>query len=229
MGNNVNLDRKRFRYSGVDRANASHAQFSTKAMAMHCKKTPSFEVDVEHDSHYETGCLFYDANNGRSVTNAVRVLLFIYQSYTITVFFLSNWICVCFYVQERIFKNVDFWKSYFFKATKLFFLLCDWAPLNSEGRSGPYITNNASQISHNGEYLISSIEFCNKYIYNLMPACQTVQPNCVEGLMVCGIVYGDMYYKELLGSIERVGYCIPILDFYIVLHGVRCWKSTQMD
>ena len=58
MGNNVNPDRKRFRYSGVDMANASHAQFSTKAMAMHCKKTPSFEVVVEHDSHYESGYLF---------------------------------------------------------------------------------------------------------------------------------------------------------------------------
>ena len=58
MGNNVNPDRKRFRYSGVDRASGSHAQFSTKALAMHCKKAPSFEVVVEHDSHYESGCLF---------------------------------------------------------------------------------------------------------------------------------------------------------------------------
>ena len=33
----INIEyRERFRYSGVDRANASHTQLSTKAMAMHC-------------------------------------------------------------------------------------------------------------------------------------------------------------------------------------------------
>ena len=37
-----------------------------------------------------------------------------------------------------------------------------------------------------------------------------VQPDCVKGWVVCGTVYGDMYYKDLLGSIERVGYCIPV-------------------
>ena len=26
---------------------------------------------------------------------------------------MSNWICVCFYVQEMILKDVDFWKSFF--------------------------------------------------------------------------------------------------------------------
>ena len=28
--------------------------------------------------------------------------------------------------------------------------------------------------------------------------------------------------KDLLGSIARVGYCIPVLDFYLVLHGLSC-------
>ena len=30
-------------------------------------------------------------------------------------------------------------------------------------------------------------------------------------------VYGDMHLKDLMGSIARVGYCIPVLDFYLVL------------
>ena len=47
--------------------------------------------------------------------------------------------------------------------------------------------------------------------------------NCLWG------VYGDMHLKDLLGSIVRVGYCIPVPDFYLVLHGLRCRKSTIMD
>ena len=27
-------------------------------------------------------------------------------------------------------------------------------------------------------------------------------------------------------SFVRVGYCIPVPDFYLVLHGLRCLKST---
>ena len=30
-------------------------------------------------------------------------------------------------------------------------------------------------------------------------------------------------------SIVRVGYRFPVLDFYLVLHGLRCRKSTIMD
>ena len=55
----------------------------------------------------------------------------------------------------------------------------------------------------------------------------TVQPDCLKGQVVCGTVYGDMHFKDLLGSIVRVGYCIPVPDFYLVLHGLR--KSTIMD
>ena len=40
--------------------------------------------------------------------------------------------------------------------------------------------------------------------------------------------YGDMHLKDL-GSIARVGYCIPVPDFYLVLHSLRCHKSTIMD
>ena len=35
--------------------------------------------------------------------------------------------------------------------------------------------------------------------------------------------------KDLLGSIVRVGYHIPFPDCYLVLHGLRCRKSTIMD
>ena len=57
----------------------------------------------------------------------------------------------------------------------------------------------------------------------------TVQPDCLKGQVVCGTVYGDMHLKDLMGSIARVGYCNPVPDFYLVLHGFRCTKSTIMD
>ena len=56
-----------------------------------------------------------------------------------------------------------------------------------------------------------------------------VQPNCLKDRVVYGTVYGEMYLKDLLGSFVRVGYRIPAPDFYLVLHGVRCRKSTVMD
>ena len=57
----------------------------------------------------------------------------------------------------------------------------------------------------------------------------TVQPDCLKGRVVCGTVYGDMHLKDLLGSFVRVGYRILVPDFYQVLHGLRCRKSTIMD
>ena len=57
----------------------------------------------------------------------------------------------------------------------------------------------------------------------------TVQPDCLKCRVVCGTVYGDMDLKDLLGSIVRVGYRIPVPDFYLVLHDIRCRKSTIMD
>ena len=38
----------------------------------------------------------------------------------------------------------------------------------------------------------------------------------------CVIVYEDMHYKDLLGSITREGYHIPVQDFYlhILLRGL---------
>ena len=56
-----------------------------------------------------------------------------------------------------------------------------------------------------------------------------MQPDCLKGRVVCGTVYGEMHLKDLLGSSARVGYCIQFPDFYLVLHGPRCWKSTIMD
>ena len=49
------------------------------------------------------------------------------------------------------------------------------------------------------------------------------------GRVVCGTVYEEMHLKDLLGSFVRVGYRIPVPDFYLVLHGLRCRKSTIMD
>ena len=55
-----------------------------------------------------------------------------------------------------------------------------------------------------------------------------VTPSCLKGRVVCGTVYGDMHVKDRLGSIVRVGYCIPDPDFYLVQHGLCCRKSTIM-
>ena len=55
----------------------------------------------------------------------------------------------------------------------------------------------------------------------------TVQPDCLKGRVVWRTVYGDMHLKDLLGSIA--GYSIPVPDFYLVLHGLRCRKNTIMD
>ena len=38
-----------------------------------------------------------------------------------------------------------------------------------------------------------------------------------------------MHLKDLMGSFVRVGYRIPVQDFYLVPHGLRCRKSTIMD
>ena len=56
-----------------------------------------------------------------------------------------------------------------------------------------------------------------------------LQPNCLKGRVVCGTVDGGIHLKDLLGSFVRVGYRIPVPDFYLVLHGLRCRKSTIMD
>ena len=56
-----------------------------------------------------------------------------------------------------------------------------------------------------------------------------VQPDSLKGRVVCGTVYRDMHLKDLLGSFAREGYCIPVPDFYLVLHGPHCRISTIMD
>ena len=45
---------------------------------------------------------------------------------------------------------------------------------------------------------------------------------CVRvGVWQCNpTVYGDMHLKDLQGSFVRVGYRIPVPDFYLVLHGL---------
>ena len=54
-----------------------------------------------------------------------------------------------------------------------------------------------------------------------------VQPDCINGRVVYGTVYGEMHLRDLLGSFVRVGYRIP--DFCLVLHGLCCPKSTLME
>ena len=65
--------------------------------------------------------------------------------------------------------------------------------------------------------------------YSIFTRARTVQPDCYKGWVVNRTVHGDMLFKDLLGSIARVGYCIPVPDFYLVLHGLKCRKSTIMD
>ena len=50
-----------------------------------------------------------------------------------------------------------------------------------------------------------------------------MQTDCLKGQ-----VGQEMHLKDLLGSIVRVGYHIPVPDFCLVLHGLRCRKSTIM-
>ena len=58
---------------------------------------------------------------------------------------------------------------------------------------------------------------------------------CIHACMHANIhtyihtVYGEMHLKDFLGSFVRVGYRIPVPDFYLVLHGLRCRKSTVID
>ena len=52
-----------------------------------------------------------------------------------------------------------------------------------------------------------------------------VQPDCLKGRVVFGTVYWDMHLKDLEGSIARVGYCITVPDFYLVLHCLRFRKT----
>ena len=47
-----------------------------------------------------------------------------------------------------------------------------------------------------------------------------------KGRVVFGTVYGDMHLKDLLGSIVREVYCIPVPDSYLVSHGLCCRRST---
>ena len=57
---------------------------------------------------------------------------------------------------------------------------------------------------------------------------QDVQGDCVKGQVVCGTVYGDMHYKDLLRSMVRVEYCILVPDFYLMLHGLWCRTVYQL-
>ena len=55
-----------------------------------------------------------------------------------------------------------------------------------------------------------------------------VQPDCGKGWVACGTLFGDMHYKDLLGSITREEYCIPIPDFFSRATWPLIRKSTLM-
>ena len=78
------------------------------------------------------------------------------------------------------------------------------------------------------------------YIYTYIHACMhaSIHPYIHAYMHACmhenihtyiHTVYGEMHLKDLLGSFVRVGYRIPVPDFYLVLHGLRCRKSTVID
>ena len=52
-----------------------------------------------------------------------------------------------------------------------------------------------------------------------------VQTDCLKGRVVFGPIYGNVHLKDLLRSIARVGYCIPVPDFYPMLHGLQGRKK----
>ena len=52
-----------------------------------------------------------------------------------------------------------------------------------------------------------------------------VQSDCVKGWVVCGNLFDDTHFKYHLGPIARVGYRIPVPDFHLVLHCLRCLKK----
>ena len=55
------------------------------------------------------------------------------------------------------------------------------------------------------------------------------QPDYAKGRVVCETVFRDLHYKDILGKITRIGYCIPVKDFYVVLYGLQCQKGILMD
>ena len=61
--------------------------------------------------------------------------------------------------------------------------------------------------------------------------CLAMQPDCVKtkGLECVLNSLRDMHYKDHLGLSVRVGYCIPVQDFYLELHELRNRMSTLMD
>ena len=49
----------------------------------------------------------------------------------------------------------------------------------------------------------------------------TLQPDFLKGPVVCRTVYGDMRFKDLLGSILQEWYRIPVPNYYLLLHRLQ--------
>ena len=96
--------------------------------------------------------------------------------------------------------------------------------MGSKTRLGSYCTKRAN----NGVNLVTSRKINTRLARPIVGLRMrkgwslAVQPHCLKRRVVCGIVYGDMHQRDLLGSIVRAGYRFPVPDFYLVLHGPRC-------
>ena len=72
-------------------------------------------------------------------------------------------------------------------------------------------------------------KYHHKKWYKLHPclACRHYGRSLTVQSKVYRTVYEDMHYKDLLGSIVRVGYCISVPDLYQVLHGHDAKKALD--
>ena len=89
--------------------------------------------------------------------------------------------------------------------------------------------NNITELGHTKDHHRNGTHCLPNWYACLRVGVFRVQPDCLKGRVLCENVYGDMHLKHLLVSIARVGYCISVPAFYLVLHGLRCRKSTLMD
>ena len=73
------------------------------------------------------------------------------------------------------------------------------------------------QTLHIGHYTVLSLTTRIQF-GTLLSLVITLRLTLCDTDRLCGTVYGDMHYKDLMGSIVRVWYYIPVPNFYLVLH-----------
>ena len=71
------------------------------------------------------------------------------------------------------------------------------------------------RLSHGRSWVLSRLGQTKDHHKNAMRLGSrlTVQLDCLKGRVVCGTVYGEMHLKDLMGSIAKEGYCIPVPVF----------------